>query len=119
MEPHTHPPYEETFNRIATILDVIAGSQAEHVDGMAEIRQIQIGQARALEETRTILARHASALEEARTQHDKTVRDQDAAYARLMAAMERLTVKSAETEDKLNALINVMDQHLDDHRHKN
>jgi hypothetical protein len=116
MEPHTHPPYEETFTRIATILDVIAGSQAEHADAMAELRQIQIGQARALEETRSILARHARALEDTRTQHAKALIDQDAAYARLMAAMEKLTLKSAETEDKLNALIALMDQHLDDHR---
>jgi hypothetical protein len=119
MEPHTHPPYEETFTRIATILDVIAGSQAEHVDAMAELRQIQIRQANALEETRTILTQHARGLEETRSQHAKALIDQEAADARLMAAMEKLTLKSAETKDKLNALIIRMDHDLDDHRRTN
>jgi septal ring factor EnvC (AmiA/AmiB activator) len=99
MESHTHPPYEETFNRIATILDVIAGSQAEHADEMAEIRDVQLNQSKILEQTQKILA------------------DQVGASHRLTQAMEKLMLKSAETEEKLNALITLMDQHLSDHRH--
>lgn len=102
MEPHNHPPYEETFNRIATILDVIAGSQAEHADDMAEIRKIETQQEKTL-------SRHAEAMEQMRVRHD-------ADYERLVQAMEKLTVKGIETEDKLNALIALMDHHLDDHR---
>jgi septal ring factor EnvC (AmiA/AmiB activator) len=95
---HGHPA---TFNRIATILDVIAGSQAEHADEMAEIRKLQAQQERTL-------AKHAAAMEEMRVRHD-------AAWERIDRAMEKLTLKSAETEEKLNALISMFDQHLNDH----
>lgn len=87
MEPHTRPLYEETFNRIATVLDVIPESQAEHVREMAEIRKAQAAQAEAV--------------------------------TRLTVSMDTLTLKSAETEDKLNALITLMDQHINEHHRKN
>ncbi len=38
------------------------------------------------------------------------------ALGRTTTALDRLVERAAETEDKLNALINLMDQHLRDHR---
>ena len=35
---------------------------------------------------------------------------------RVTEAMERLTIKSGETEDKLNALIDLVDRHIREHR---
>jgi hypothetical protein len=84
MESHKHPEYEQTFNRIATVLDVIVESQSKHVQEMADIR-------------------------EAHARLERTV-------DRAGALIERLAIKSAENEDKLNALINLMDQHINEHR---
>ena len=83
MEPHSHPGYEQTFARIATILDVLA--------------QEQLGQERAI----TALAANAQ--------------ERDQAHTRLENAMADLALKSAGTEGKLNALIDLMDRHLREH----
>jgi chromosome segregation ATPase len=112
---HGHPAYEETFNRIATILDVIAGSQAEHADEMAEIRKLQAQQERTLARHAEALARHEAAMEEMRVRHDASWERFNQGMDRLDRALEKLTLKSAETEEKLNALISMFDQHLNDH----
>jgi hypothetical protein len=112
MEPHTHPLYEETFKHIATVLDVIAESQAEQADALAETRKEQVEQARHLTEMLKIQ------IEQAKTSQE-TSRRYDQALEGLAQAMATLTLKSAETEDKLNALIALMDQHLNEHRRTN
>ena len=40
---------------------------------------------------------------------------QEQAHAALEKALERLAIKSAESEDKLNALIDLMDRHQREH----
>ena len=75
--PHNHPDYEQTFQRIATILDVIVETQN----------------------------RQAAAQERL-----------DTTVGRIADAHERLTLKSIETEDKLNGLIDLMNRHVaEDH----
>jgi len=121
--------YEETFNRIATILDVIAESQSKHEDAMAEIRNIQLEHARAMTELRREHELFRREHEKSRREHEKFRREYEEARARDMAeirrihiaqgeAMERLTLKSAENEEKLNALITLMDQHIEEHRRR-
>jgi branched-subunit amino acid aminotransferase/4-amino-4-deoxychorismate lyase len=45
----------------------------------------------------------------------ETALQSNAHIDRLADAMERLAIKSAESEDKLNALIDLMDRHLREH----
>jgi chromosome segregation ATPase len=90
MEPHQHADYEATFKRIATVLDVIVESQSRHAQEMAEIREAH-----------------------ARLEH--TVERASQTVDRASVLIEKLAIKSTEHEDKLNALINLMDQHIDDH----
>jgi hypothetical protein len=68
--PHHHPEYEETFARVATILDVMAQEQL--------------------------------ALQRA---HDRTERA-------LAEYIEHAKLRDAETTDKLNGLIELMNRHL-------
>jgi hypothetical protein len=73
-QPHTHPDYEQTFARIATILDVIAQEQLEY---------------------QRSLVRTA-------TEWDR----------RLAEHIEHAKIRGAETTDKLDGLIQLMDRHL-------
>lgn len=57
----------------------------------------------------TILEQLAEALRDHATQSDLR-------HARIDAALERLTIKSAETKDKLNGLIDLMDRHIREHK---
>jgi len=59
----------------------------------------------------TILEQLAGALRD----HAK---ESDLRHARIDAALERLTIRSAETEDKLNGLIDLMDRHIREHGEK-
>ena len=89
--PNNHPDYERTFQRIATILDVIVETQNR--------------QAAAQERLDTTVGRIADA-------HERM----DATVGRIADAIERLTLKSIETEDKLNGLIDLMNRHVaEDH----
>ena len=89
--PNNHPDYERTFQRIATILDVIVETQNR--------------QAAAQERLDTTVGRIADA-------HERM----DATVGRIADAIERLTLKSIETGDKLNGLIGLMNRHVaEDH----
>ena len=89
--PNNHPDYERTFQRIATILDVIVETQNR--------------QAAAQERLDTTVGRIADA-------HERL----DTTVGRIADAIERLTLKSIETEDKLNGLIDLMNRHVaEDH----
>jgi chromosome segregation ATPase len=105
MESHRHPEYEQTFNRIATVLDVIVESQSKHVQEMAEIREAQSKHEQEMAEIREVHARL-----------EQTVEKLGQTVDRASILIERLAIKSAENEDKLNALINLMDQHINEHR---
>ena len=84
MEAHTHPEYEKTFQRIATVLDVLA--------------EAQVDQARAY-----------NRLVESQNKMTESIRA-------LTESVGRMSVKSAEHEAKLNALIEMFAQHMDEHR---
>ena len=101
MEAHNHILYEETFKRIATVLDVIAESQGKHEERMAEHEQ-EVAQIRGI-------------LKQTAVNLDQTVVNLDALTVRmdsLAGKMDILAVKSAESEDRLNALITLVDQHI-------
>ena len=76
MEPHNHPDYERTFERIATLLETTVTTMQKIVATTEKIV---------------------------------------ATTEKVVATMDRLAIKSAETEDKLNALIELMDRHLREH----
>ena len=59
----------------------------------------------------TILEQLAEAAQQSNTRLDKLAES----HGRLVDAMEQLTLKSAETEDKLNGLIDLMDRHIREH----
>jgi uncharacterized protein YutE (UPF0331/DUF86 family) len=101
MEPHKHADYEATFQRIATVLDVIVESQSKHAEQMAEIREAHVH----LEQTVDRLSQTVDKL-------SQTVgRNSD----KVDAILEKHAVRSAENEDKLNALIDLMDRHVREH----
>lgn len=80
MEPHNHPDYEQTFSRMATILErFMEALEQQHRRGL---------------ETDTRLDKLASSLRE---------------FA------EDAKLRDAETTDKLNGLIDLMDRHLREH----
>ncbi len=83
MEPHNHPDYERTFERIATLLET----------------------------TVTTMQKIVATTEKIVATTEKVV----ATTEKVVATMDRLAIKSAETEDKLNALIELMDRHLREH----
>jgi len=74
---HHHPEYEETFARVATILDLIA--------------QEQLASQRA---------------------HDALQRAHDRTERALAEYIEQAKLRDAETTDKMNGLIGLMDRHL-------
>jgi hypothetical protein len=84
MDSHHHPDYEETFSRIATILDVIA--------------QEQLAQQRAHAETDRTLREFIAHAKET----DRTLRE----------FIAHTKERDAETTDKLDGLIQLMDRHL-------
>ncbi len=102
MESHKHPQYEQTFNRIATVLDVIVESQSKHVQEMADIREAH--------------ARLENTVEKLSQTVDKLSQSIGRNADRVHATLEKHAVKSAETEDKLNALIDLMDRHIREQR---
>lgn len=98
---HTHPLYEDTFKRIATILDVIAEEQQEQARQIAE-------QARwAAEQAREAAARGAAI--------DARI---EALAAALADYIEHGRIRDAETTDKLNGLIDLMDRRMREHRER-
>lgn len=98
MEPHNHPKYEQTFERVATILDVIATEQAEMQRGQAELQR---GQA-AFQRSQAELQRGHARLQDG---HEK-----------LQAIVAGIGLKLDEATDKLNALIDLMNRHIaEDH----
>jgi ribonuclease HI len=94
MESHNHPAYEDTFQRIATILDVPADDQVK--------------QERALTRVTEALAQ----LAERSVEWAKRSAESE---AELNAKFKELAERSAETDDKLNALIDLMDRHQREH----
>ena len=91
MEPtHRHPDYEQTFTRIATILDVIAQEQEDHIRRAAE--------------TDARLDKLAQAAQETQRELQEFI-----AHAR---------ERDDETTDKLNGLIQLMDRHVREHDRK-
>jgi hypothetical protein len=92
MQPHNHPDYEETFRRIATVLDVIAQEQLEHQRAQALAGQ-RMDRAEALAGQRM-----------------------DRVEAALAAYIAHSRERDDETTDKLNGLIELMNRHLsEDH----
>ena len=94
MESHSHSDYEETFRRIATVLDVVAEAQAEQAKAQAE------------------QGRRLDRLVETVEQLSKKV-DQYSADTR--AELATLSIRSVEHEAKLNALIDMFQQHMREH----
>ena len=82
--PHHHPEYEETFARVATILDVMAQEQL------------------ALQQGQAALQRGQAELQRAHAETERTLRE-------FIAHTEE---RDAETTDKLNGLIELMGRHL-------
>ncbi len=89
--PHHHPEYEETFARVATILDVMAQEQLALQQGQAALQQ---GQA--------ALQRGQAELQRAHAETERTLRE-------FIAHTEE---RDAETTDKLNGLIELMGRHV-------
>jgi hypothetical protein len=105
MEAHRHILYEETFKRIATVLDVIAESQGKHEERMQ------------LHDERMDLHGEQMAQHEKETAEIRSILKQTAVHMDALAVrLEVLAVKSAESEDKLNALITLMDEHMHEGR---
>ena len=77
MEPHNHPEYERTFERVANILEAFAGTLTKLGGDLIELREL--------------------------TQRTSESLDRYIAEAR---------ERDAETTDKLNALIDLMDRHI-------
>jgi len=93
--PHTHPDYEATFARIATILDVMAEEQLE--------------QQRLLKETQNTLQQWIAYSKERDAETtDKLKETQNTLQQWIAQSKER----DAETTDKLNALIDLVDRHI-------
>jgi ABC-type transporter Mla subunit MlaD len=103
--PNNHPDYERTFQRIATILDVIVETQNRQAAAQERLDTTVGRIADAHERLDTTVGRIADA-------HERL----DATVGRIADAIERLTLKSIETEDKLNGLIDLMNRHVaEDH----
>ena len=107
MEPHTHPEYEETFQRIMNTLDVIVSTQLKQSTLQGRILETQADQAR-------VQAEQARAQAELTRSLDRLTERVD----HLTAAVDKLDIKQAETTDKLNALIDLMDRHQKEHRER-
>lgn len=90
MEPHNHAEYEQTFSRVATILERVV----ESIAGLAET-----------------LERANRVTEEQGRRGLETQRQ-------LEQLMAHAAERDAETTDKLNGLIDLMDRHLREHREK-
>jgi hypothetical protein len=105
MEPHSHPSYDQTFERIATILDVIAQEQLEqqHAHAQAQLEQRQAHAQAQLEQ------RHAQ-LEQRQAAQAASAR-MDRIEAALQANIAHARERDEETTDKLNALIELMNRH--------
>ena len=91
MEPHNHPEYERTFERVANILEAFAGRLDQQSRNLDTLTDIVTDLARSSKEVR-------GGLEELRDimrQHITEARERD-----------------AETTDKLDALNDLMDRHV-------
>src|SRR5258708_1505942 len=98
MEPsHSHPAYEETLPRVATILDVIAQEDREDQRALAERGRALAGQEAGTTEQRQAMTRIELAISE---------------------YMEDAKIRDAEPTDKLNGLIELMDRHVREHDRK-
>jgi len=80
MEPHNHPDYEQTFSRVATVLDRVAG---------------------VLEQTSRLVLELAAQVKAT----DRELQDY----------IKEAKLREAETTDKLNGLIDLMDRHQREH----
>src|SRR5258708_38792040 len=76
--PHHHPEYEETFARVATILDVMAQEQLALQQGQAALQQgqgaLQQGQS-ALQQGQAALQRGQAELQRAHAETERTLRE--------------------------------------------
>jgi len=112
QQPHTHSDYEETFRRVATILDVIAQEQQEQAQRGAETdaRIAQLAESQKATDARLAkLGAETDArikeLTEAQKETDRALREY----------VEQGRIQNAETTDKLNGLIDLMDRHIREH----
>jgi hypothetical protein len=120
---HNHPSYEDTFKRIATILDVIAQEQQEEAQEqalrgaafdarmreLAESQKATDARIRQLAEgTDARMGELGARLRELADEHKLTERA-------LREYVEEGRIRDAETTDKLNGLIELMDRHLREH----
>lgn len=115
MEPHDHPAYEDTFQRIATILDVVAEEQNELQRGQAELQRSQASAFTAIERMSVLLEQH---IDSSRERDTRFWNGLNAVVERLDTVSERLNTlaeKDGETTDRLNALIDLMDGHFKEH----
>lgn len=117
---HNHPDYEQTFSRIATVLDVLAQEQ------LASERTLHEFIAHANERDAETTDKLNIVIEISRQTADKLnawieiVKKRDAETTdKLNAWIELVKERDAETTDKLNALIDLMDRHLREHGTQN
>ena len=107
MESHNHPAYEETFQRIATILDVMAEEQNDLQRGQAELQrghaEMQRAQTSAFAAIERLSIKFEQQIEEARAR--------DAEFTKRINA---LAERDAETTDKINALIDLVDRRINE-----
>jgi hypothetical protein len=99
---HTHPDYEQTFSRVATILDVPAQDQ------LATERTLREFIAHANERDAETTDKLNVVIEITKQTADK-----------LNTWIEVVKERDADTTDKLNALIDLMGRHLREHGNQN
>lgn len=113
---HSHSSYDDTFRRIATILDVIAQERREEalrgaafdarMRELAESQQATDARIRQLAEgTDARMGDFGASMRELADEHKLTERA-------LREYVEEGKIRDAETTDKLNGLIELMDRHL-------
>lgn len=99
---HTHPEYEKTFARVATILDVLAQDQAITDRTLREFIAEANKRDADTRATLKLLAEGLNALIARDTDTSDEINDLRKVFKE----------RDAETTEKLNALIVLMDQHL-------
>ena len=112
VEPHNHPLYEETFKRIATILDVFAEDHEKLQRSQEELQRSQAEFQRSQAEfqrSQAELQRSQVELHRSQVELQHLV---DSIGKKLDKHIEKAAERDAETTDKLNALIDLMARHI-------
>lgn len=104
MDNHTHPEYERSLERVASVLETLveAQSSTDAVVGALVAGQLKLVESQV----------------ELNGQMQAMAASQERFQDRLTASLDRLAVAQAGTEDKLNGLIDYFRRHLDEHRER-